>query len=591
MLALNRRILIVDDNASIHEDYRKILGGSPTDESLASDEALLFGDRSEPAPAYELTHALQGEEAIALVRTALAAARPFALAFVDIRMPPGIDGVETVRRIWAIDPDLPVVICSAYSDYSWSDMATQLGEAERWILLKKPFETIEVLQMAAALGQKRTLQQAARARQAELEQRVAERTAKLTAALAEVERGAAAQARADEARRALEHKVEAAQRLESLGVLAGGIAHDFNNILTGIVGRASLARLGATARELDDHLGEIEVCARRAAELCEQMLAYAGQSRVTVRDVELNAVVREITGLLRATVPRDVQLRVDLGPAAADVRGDPTRLRQVVMNLVLNGVEALGDGVREVRLATAIDALSAADLAAMTFAGEAAPGSFVVLHVADTGAGMTPETVRRIFEPFFTTKFDGRGLGLCAVLGIVRSHGGALDVASTPGRGTVFRVCLPLLAPKKAIAPVPPVAEPVRPASAPRGRLLVADDEECVRTVAAYSLRRHGYVVEVACDGLEAVERVRLTPEAIDGLIIDLTMPRMSGTAALRAIRKLRPDLPAVIISGYGQKDTLGEFANSPCTVALEKPFDVDRLYQTVAGLLRSVGK
>ncbi len=590
MTASRHRLLIVDDNTSIHDDFRKILAGAPDDRALASAEALLFGAEPAAGPAFDLTMAAQGEEAVALARAAIEAGRPFALAFVDIRMPPGIDGVETARRLWEIDPDLSIVICSAYSDYSWSDMAARLGAPERWILLKKPFENIEVLQMAAALAQKRALQQLARAREADLAALVAERTAKLSRALEQLEQSAAAQARADEERRKLERTLEQSQRLESLGVLAGGIAHDFNNILTGVVGRAALARLGGSPAEIDAHLKEIEQCGRRAAELCEQMLAYAGKGRIAVREVDLNQLVREIDGLVHASVPRDVEFQIDLTPASPGVKGDPTRLRQVVMNLVINGAEALGAGPRRLRLATEMASFTAAEIAAMTFAGEAAPGRFVVIEVTDSGSGMKPEIVPRIFEPFFTTKFDGRGLGLCAVLGIVRAHGGALNVVTAPGRGSTFRVALPAIQPAAPVAPMAPVARPGG-GSPPgtRGRLLVVDDEECVRTVAVFALRRNGYVVEAACDGMEAVEFFRRDPEAIDCVVMDMTMPRMGGAEALRQMRITRPDLPAVLVSGYGQKESLAAFANSAHTVALEKPFDIEKLCRTVASVQRPV--
>ena len=212
MLTPNNRLLIVDDNEAIHEDFRKILAVAPAEPALLAAEAVLFDRQAEPGVQFELTGARQGEQALALAREAMAAQRPFALAFVDIRMPPGIDGVETARRLWEIDPDLPVVICSAYADYAWAELAAQLGAPDRWVLLKKPFENIEVLQLAAALAQKRALQQAARARATELEAHVAERTDKLRTALARLEEESRERLRAEAARRELERKMEQAGR-------------------------------------------------------------------------------------------------------------------------------------------------------------------------------------------------------------------------------------------------------------------------------------------------------------------------------------------------------------------------------------------
>lgn len=589
MLARNNRLLIVDDNHAIHDDFRKVLGARAGDAELAAAESVLFGATPVAAPEFALTLASQGEEAVDLVRAAMEMEQPFAVAFLDIRMPPGIDGIETARRLWQIDPELQVVICSAYSDYSWSDMAAKLGAPERWVLLKKPFENIEVLQLAASLTEKRSLQQVANARRADLERLVAERTERLQRTLAQLERESAERTRAEEERRAFERKFEQAQRLESLGVLAGGVAHDFNNILTGILGRAALARdRVAAGSELAGHLRAIELCARRAAELCEQMLAYAGRTRGDTCDIDVNQLVRETQALVEAAVARDIEFGFDLESAAPVVQGDAARLRQVIMNVLLNAAEALGAGPRRVSLSTRTRGLRDEELAGLTFADGARPDDFAVIQVSDTGGGMDAETMRRIFEPFFTTKFEGRGLGLCAVLGIVRSHGGALEVRSVPGEGTTFRVFLPLASGAKAEPRDREVAaKPPRSAA----RVLVVDDEECVRLVLAESLRRNGCEVTTANDGLEAVELLKRAPAAVDALVMDLTMPRMNGVEALTAIRALRPELPAVLISGHAQQRLLDQIRNSEVTVALQKPFDIEQLCASVAAVLGRGGR
>jgi signal transduction histidine kinase len=581
MTARNDRILIVDDNRAIHEDYQKILVRPKPDVDLSAVEGALF-DQSPPVPRpgrleFSLTFAFQGEEAVALARTARTEGAPFALAFVDVRMPPGIDGIETAQRLWAIDPDLQVVICSAYADYSWTEMTEQLGSPDRWVILKKPFDNIEVLQLAHALAEKWALQQRSKAHVDDLEKRVAARTADLEAALQRLRDETAERLRGEEERRIFERKMEETQRLEGLGVLAGGVAHDFNNILTGVLVSASLARMEATpGTELHNHLQMIEENSRRAAGLCEQLLTYAGRSRVTTSAQDVNVLIRETLELLHISVPKDADFSADLADKVPPIKGDPARLRQVVMNLVLNAAEALAAPPRRIRLASGCRRLDAAALKAATHPGEAKPGEYVFIEVSDTGTGMSPETMRRIFEPFFTTKFTGRGLGLCAVLGIMRNHGGVLDVQSEPGRGTTFRIYFP------ALEIVPEVASPA-PVEMPRtaaGTVLVADDEESVRMAAAATLRRQGFTVMTACDGAEAVAVAEATSVPLAGVLLDVTMPRMDGPTALLAIRQVQPRVPVLLMTGYDAGDVASRVSGLSGVTLVQKPF-------TVADLVR----
>lgn len=581
----NNRILVVDDNRAIHDDFAKILATSPINAALESAEALLFDQQPAQRTTFELTSAYQGEEAVAKVKAAFDAGTPFAVAFVDIRMPPGIDGIETASRIWQCDPDLLVVMCSAFSDYAWSDMAANLGRADRWVMLRKPFDNIEVMQLATALAEKWALQQIARAERKDLENRVAERTRELQTALSRLEAETAQRLQHEEQRRAIERKMEESQRWESIGVLAGGIAHDFNNVLTGVLANASVARLEPTlSPELDAHLQRIEHSARRAAELCELMLAYAGKSRLERSEIELNQLVTDTWQLLRASVPRDVDFQMELTPGVGHVEADLVRLRQVLMNLVINGAEALGASPRRLIVSTGRTRLDAAALSSMTAANESKPGDFVWIEVRDTGSGMPQEAIRRIFEPFYTTKFEGRGLGLCAVQGIVRSHGGALTVESTPGLGSVFRVYLPVAA-AHAAATSQPVTAPAVPARVVKARatLLVVDDEESVRNVAAAALRHRGYDVETAADGRHALATVKNRASAFDGIVLDLTMPHMNGFETLAAIRSLHARIPAVLMSGYINESIPPELAP---VIPLSKPFEVDSLYRAVDSML-----
>ncbi|MEO5961587.1 MAG: response regulator [Opitutaceae bacterium] len=573
----NNRILLVDDNRAIHDDYRKILSRPQADPDLSAAESMLFGpETATTTPVFALTCASQGEEAVEFARVAHEASQPFAVAFVDMRMPPGIDGLETAQRLWEVDPDLQVVICSAYSDHSWTDMSAQLGAPDRWVILKKPFDNIEVLQIAHSLVEKWMLRQQTRAQVKDLEQRVAERTADLEGALQRLRLEVVERERGEEERRLMERKLEESQRLEGLGVLAGGVAHDFNNILTGILASASLAALDAPGgSEMEAHLRRIEENSRRAAGLCEQLLTYAGKGQVRTSVLDLNVVLQETLELLHISVPKDAELAVELAARLPLIRGDASRLRQVFMNLVLNAAEALAEPPRRVRLLSGSCRLDAAALRGIAHPGEAAPGEFVFIEVSDTGIGMSAETIRRIFEPFYTTKFTGRGLGLCAVLGIMRHHGGALDVSSTKGSGTTFRIYLPAVADETLVAERPAAAFSARRGV---GTVLVVDDEESVRFVAATALKRHGFNVVTASDGEQATAMAASSAKAFDGVLLDVTMPRMDGITALGAIREIQPEVPVVLMSGFAQGDIASRVAGMSGVTLLQKPFTVDDL-------------
>jgi two-component system cell cycle sensor histidine kinase/response regulator CckA len=393
----------------------------------------------------------------------------------------------------------------------------------------------------------------------------------------------------------LDRRIQESQKLESLGVLAGGIAHDFNNLLTGILGNASFAlRLLPPGAPLAAQLTDIEKAAGRAAELCAQMQAYARRGPVVARPVGLNPLIEETTRLISTSLGAGVKIRLALAPELPAVMADPTQLRQIVLNLVMNAAEAMGEGAGTVTLGTGLREVGAAELAAMRTGPEAKPGPYVFLEVRDTGRGMDAETLGRIFEPFFTTKFTGRGLGLAAVLGIVRGHQGGLRVESAPGRGSTFELVLPP-APElagevasgpagageragTAVAPgaVGPVRDGVREAAGgrSRGRVLVVDDEEPVRHVATRLLEHMGFTVETAVDGREALGRFALDPGRYALVLLDLTMPRLDGAETWRQLRRIRPDVRGVLISGFDQAEVMRRFAGEGLAGFISKPFE-----------------
>ncbi len=381
------------------------------------------------------------------------------------------------------------------------------------------------------------------------------------------------------ARRDLEQQVQHAQKLESLGVLAGGIAHDFNNLLVGILGNANLALLELPAdlpvRAL---VRQIQAAAERSADLTRQLLAYAGRGQRVVSPLNLSSLVQELSTLLRTALSKQARLEQQLDPDVPDVLADPAQITQVVMNLLTNASEAVGDGPGVVSVRTRLERLSRPALDALYLGSDLPEGPYVCLEVSDTGRGMSAETEAHIFDPFFTTKFTGRGLGLAAVLGIVRAHRGALGVKTTEGVGTTFRVYLPVARPAQA---EPPPSEAARRKEA-GGLVLVVDDEPAVRLVARRFLERWGFEVVEAENGVQAVEIAEPLRDRLRLAIVDLTMPYQDGLATLRALRERKRDLPVVLMSGYTEQSAGGEIDRARHVRFVQKPFTAIQLRQVV---------
>jgi PAS domain S-box-containing protein len=390
--------------------------------------------------------------------------------------------------------------------------------------------------------------------------------------------------RAEEERRRLEGQMQHVQKLESLGVLAGGIAHDFNNLLVGILGQAGLA-----LSELDpesaihDRVTQIQRSAQHAADLTNQMLAYSGKGRFVLQASDLSEIVGEMTHLLRAAVSRSAEIVLDLHPTLPAFEGDPVQIRQVIMNLITNASDAVGETGGTIVVQTGQMHASRGYLADAWIGADQPEGHYVFAEVQDTGCGMDAVTLARIFDPFFSTKFTGRGLGLAAVLGIVRGHHGAIKIASGPGTGTTFRVLLP--ATQTAVAPVAlPVAVATRAASG--ARVLVVDDEAGVRTVARESLKRAGFEVVTANDGIEALEILDQEEGRFDAVLLDLTMPRMSGVEAFSLMKARHPQLHVVLTSGYSAHDVSARCGSNDIAGFVQKPFMPAALVRTMLEVL-----
>ncbi len=381
--------------------------------------------------------------------------------------------------------------------------------------------------------------------------------------------------RAEDEHRRLEAQMQQAQKLESLGILAGGIAHDFNNLLTAILGHANLALMDLGPESLArDSLVAIEKASGRAAELCRQMLAYAGKGRFTLEPIDLSRVLGELTHLFQVSISKKVVLRRQLSEGLPAIQADTAQLRQVAMNLVINAAEAIGDAEGTITISTGAVLCGEDHSHGGGLIEPPRPGLYVYLEVADTGCGMDEEMRARIFDPFFTTKFAGRGLGLAAVLGIVRSHRGTLNVESEKGRGTTFRVLFPAC----ANAVLPAKTGGISPAWTGTGTVLLVDDEEPVRIVAGRMLERCGFGVLHARDGLEALELFRTHAAEVVCVLLDMAMPRMDGEETFRELRRIQPDVRVVLASGYSDEEIAQRFQNSGLAGLIEKPYHLEAL-------------
>jgi PAS domain S-box-containing protein len=399
--------------------------------------------------------------------------------------------------------------------------------------------------------------------------------------------------RAEEDKLALERQVQHAQKLESLGVLAGGIAHDFNNILVAILGNADLALADLSPMSpVRGNLQEIQKAVKRAAELANQMLAYSGKGRFIVEPINPGELIGEISHLLEVSITKKAELKFNLAENIPTFRGSVTQIRQIIMNLITNASEAIGDKSGVIALSTgAMDC----DRAYLDDVNNVLPsgideqqpeGVYTYFEVADTGCGMNAETIEKIFDPFFTTKLTGRGLGMSAVLGIVRGHKGILKIDSEVGKGTTFRVLFPanemtdndFAVRRKDKAEVKDWRG--------SGTVLIADDEETVCAVGKQILEGMGFKVLTAPDGREALKVFREHADEIICVLLDLTMPHMDGKEAFRAMQRLHPGVRVILCSGYNEQDAIQHLTGLGLAGFIQKPFNMATLKEKVAEVL-----
>jgi signal transduction histidine kinase len=571
----NHRILVIDDNDAIHTDFRKIL--LPADAlsaELAAAGAALFGETERPAvarAAFTMDSAHSGEEGLALVEAALVKGLPYALAFVDVRMAPGWNGIETTARICQADPDIQIVICTAYSDYSWEEMIEQLGHSDRLVILKKPFDTVEVLQLAHSLTEKWDLGLKARLRTEQLEEMVTARTLELQLANERLKVEMAERARTEDVLRQ-------SQKMEALGQLAGGIAHDFNNLLTVIRGYVECLNLHAVEKPgMLAELQQIDIAAERAAKLTTQMLMFSRKQRLQPLSLNLNELITNFATMLYRVLGENIAVELQCDTTPLMILADPVMIEMVLLNLGVNARDAMPSGGRLLIRVQEI-VLTAADLSQHS---HGRPGTFAHVRVTDTGCGIAPAALAHIFEPFYTTKEVGKGtgLGLATVYGVVKQHEGWVEVASQPGHGTTFEIFLPGGVKKPAPSTPPPLKPSVLTGTE---TILLVEDEPVVRRLAKTLLERHGYRVYDAGSGAEALAIWAAHAPEIELLLTDVIMPgSLTGRDLAKHLHAEKNSLKIIYTTGYS-RDAIGPDVELIDGLNfLPKPYPATKLIQT----------
>ena len=387
-----------------------------------------------------------------------------------------------------------------------------------------------------------------------------------------------------------EQSARQAQKLESLGVLAGGIAHDFNNLLTGMLGQASLAKMKlAKGLPLADNIDKVIVSAERAADLTRQLLAYAGKGKFQIAPLNLNQLIDETSGLMQIVLPSDVALQLALHEQLPLIEADRGQIQQVVMNLLINAVEALGEKGGSIRITTSFQPIGAVNTAQGYIIGNLPAGLYVMLQMADSGMGMDQTVLSRIFDPFFSTKPQGHGLGLSATLGIIRTHQGGLQVQSQPGRGTEFTVLFPALASA-------PVAEfehigVTSTHSEQRQTILIIDDEAAIREAADDILAGHGFTVTTADNGRTGIEQFRRLQAEVAVVLLDMKMPGMNGKQTYEVLQQIDPNLKVILTSGYSETEVNTQLGTYQALSFLPKPYSAEQLIHHVQQVLLTGSK
>lgn len=402
----------------------------------------------------------------------------------------------------------------------------------------------------------------------------------LTVANAQLLRDMEERARMEEERRRLEARMVKAQNYESLALMAGGVAHDFNNLLTAIIGGVDVALLSVDpASEAVEYLKDAIGIARQAGELARRMLDFSGRTVFSRETIDLVLLVGGMSKILEAASPHRVPLRFSLAGAPVIIRGDTVQIRQVIVNLAANAAEAAVASGEPIDIRVAEENLDESVLAFVRTGAELSPGRFAVIEVRDRGMGMEPRSIDRIFDPFYTTKKTGRGLGLAALAGIVKAHGGAVAVTSVVGGGSVFKVILPLAPAAQADSAQTRLEVGAGQPGRLSGTVLVVDDEDSIRKTTARLVESLGLDVRIATGGMEAAEQVRDGTVQLDLVLLDMSMPGLDGYDTFVMIRALRRDLPVILATGYDDASATERFRDGDLAGILVKPFSRESIY------------
>ena len=418
----------------------------------------------------------------------------------------------------------------------------------------------------------------------DLEQRVAERTSKLAETVAQLTKEIKERQNAEERRAQAEQQMLQAQKMESLGVMAGGIAHDFNNILTAIIGNAEMMKIQSDS-PYNENISEIKCSALRAADLCQKMLAYSGKGRFVLQPVNLSSLVQSNKNIIDMAISKTIEIQYCLAVDLPAFTADESQMRQILMSLVLNASEAIGDQPGTINIRTSVQHLNRDFLDKAHIGRQLPEGPYVSLDVEDTGCGMDVTTMNKIFDPFFSTKFMGRGLGLPAVSGIVRGHKGAISVSSSLGRGSRFTVVFPVGTSTESKPPQNQISKSsISLDSHTTKRLLLVDDEEQVLRVGSIFFKRMGFEVVTAQNGRQAIEITRTQKVPFHIALIDLTMPDLNGIETYRELKHIQPDIRAFLASGYSEFELTEQFAADGLAGFIQKPFSMDSLRSKIFG-------